>query len=194
MSASYEHEAADATSSCDTVAASGAAKSIPIGGCEEPPAAMPASGAAEAMPASGAAEAMRTPETAAVPATGSIPEGEPLSESPLISLAKIIRRGEPVVFVTGSGLSAPSGIPTFRGENGVWAKWVLDWGTRDAFLKDPRAWWNKFWLPAHVVAEPGSTIERQYEPSGGHSAMVEIAAARQTNVRVITRLLATAAL
>ena len=130
---------------------------------------------------------MRTPETAAVPATGSIPEGEPLSESPLISLAKIIRRGEPVVFVTGSGLSAPRGIPTFRGENGVWAKWVLDWGTRDAFLKDPRAWWNKFWLPAHVVAEPGSTIERQYEPSGGHSAMVEIAAARQTNVRVITQ-------
>ena len=42
----------------------------------------------------------------------------------------MIRRGDHVVFVTGSGLSAPSGIPTFRGEGGVWARFVLEWGTR----------------------------------------------------------------
>ena len=44
----------------------------------------------------------------------------------------MIRRGDHVVFVTGSGLSAPSGIPTFRGEGGVWARFVLEWGTRQA--------------------------------------------------------------
>ena len=99
----------------------------------------------------------------------------------------MIRRGDPIVFVTGSGLSAPSGIPTFRGENGVWAKWVTEWGTRAAFLADPQSWWNKFWIPAHVVAEPGSTIERQYAPSGGHFAIAEIANHEQTNVKVITQ-------
>lgn len=99
----------------------------------------------------------------------------------------MIRRGDNVVFVTGSGLSAPSGIPTFRGKDGVWAKWVLDWGTRDAFLADPRAWWNKFWIPAHVVAEPGSLDERAYDPSGGHYAVAELAASPHSNVKVITQ-------
>ena len=54
------------------------------------------------------------------------------SLSSLVRLARMIRRGDHVVFVTGSGLSAPSGIPTFRGEGGVWARFVLDWGTRQA--------------------------------------------------------------
>jgi NAD-dependent SIR2 family protein deacetylase len=110
------------------------------------------------------------------------------ASSTLLQLARIIRRGDPVVFVTGSGLSAPSGIPTFRGTNGVWAKWVLDWGTRDAFLADPRAWYNKFWIPAHVVAEPGSTCERTYEPSAGHYAITELVKnAPGSNVHVITQ-------
>jgi NAD-dependent deacetylase len=111
----------------------------------------------------------------------------PASEPALLELARMIRRGEPVVFVTGSGLSAPSGIPTFRGENGVWAKWVLEWGTRHAFLADPRAWYDKFWIPAHVVAEPGSMLERTYEPSEGHFAIAALAAQPHANIRVITQ-------
>ena len=99
----------------------------------------------------------------------------------------MIRRGEPIVVVTGSGLSAPSGIPTFRGTGGVWAKFVLEWGTRAAFLEDPRVWWNKFWIPAHVVAEPGSTIERSYDPSAGHYAVASLGAAQHANVHVITQ-------
>jgi len=165
------------------------------------------------------------------------------SLSSLVRLARMIRRGDHVVFVTGSGLSAPSGIPTFRGEGGVWARFVLEWGTREArclvitpwgtrlavlgvrmrphssirardatpararshgltgcaphtrqaFLSDPRAWYNKFWIPAHVVAEGGGTRERRYEPSAGHLALTQLASAswpgrrQQTNVRVITQ-------
>ena len=69
----------------------------------------------------------------------------------------------------------------------MWAKWVLEWGTRAAFLADPRGWYDNFWIPAHVVAEPGSTSERTYEPSAGHFAVAEVAACRQTNVHVITQ-------
>mmetsp|Transcript_40406 Transcript_40406/g.129861 ORF Transcript_40406/g.129861 Transcript_40406/m.129861 type:complete len:500 (-) Transcript_40406:306-1805(-) len=125
-----------------------------------------------------------------VPSTSSAPSGDSSTgsaPSSLLQLARIIRRGDPVVFVTGSGLSAPSGIPTFRGAEGVWAKWVLEWGTRAAFLADPRGWYDNFWIPAHVVAEPGSTSERTYEPSAGHFAVAEVAACRQTNVHVITQ-------
>ena len=44
-------------------------------------------------------------------------------------LARLIQSGAEVVFVTGSGLSAPSGIPTFRGAaNSCWANYVLEWG------------------------------------------------------------------
>lgn len=67
------------------------------------------------------------------------PAPPPPAASSLLELARLLRRGDPVVFITGSGLSAPSGIPTFRGKDGVWAKWVLEWGTRAAFLDDPRA-------------------------------------------------------
>ena len=36
-------------------------------------------------------------------------------------LASLITSGKQVVFITGAGLSAPSGIPTFRGENdSIW--------------------------------------------------------------------------
>ena len=36
-------------------------------------------------------------------------------------LASLISSGKQIVFITGAGLSAPSGIPTFRGENdSIW--------------------------------------------------------------------------
>ena len=34
--------------------------------------------------------------------------------------AEIIRKAKYAVAFTGAGISADSGIPTFRGENGVW--------------------------------------------------------------------------
>ena len=103
------------------------------------------------------------------------------------ALADIIRSGEFVVFVTGSGISAPSGIPTFRGEdNSVWASYVTDWGTRERFLEDPRAWWDNFWLPAHVSCDPGTVNLRRYHPNAAHIAVAEIGRERP-NVCIVTQ-------
>ena len=33
--------------------------------------------------------------------------------------------------------------------NAVWEHFVLEWGTRRKFLKDPLEWWNRFWLKTH---------------------------------------------
>ena len=172
--------ASPAASTSPPVEAASAAPAV------EADSAAPAVEAASAAPAVEAASAAPAVEVdSAAPAVeGASSSG---ASSSLLQLAKMIRRGDSVVFVTGSGLSAPSGIPTFRGSDGVWAKWVLEWGTREAFMSNPRDWWNKFWIPAHVVTEPGSTTLRRYEPSGGHTAVAEIATARRANVRVITQ-------
>ena len=105
----------------------------------------------------------------------------------LRELARLIRGGKHVVFVTGSGISAPSGIPTFRGEdNSVWASYVTDWGTRSRFLQDPRSWWNNFWIPAHVVVEPGTLQLKKYYPNAAHFSVSEIARA-QANICIVTQ-------
>ena len=101
------------------------------------------------------------------------PSLPPTSE--LLRLARLIRAGKRVLFVSGSGLSAPSGVPTFRGADGsVWANYVLEWGTRERFEENPREWWNNFWLPAHVVAD-GSLEIRQYDPNEAHEALATLA-------------------
>jgi NAD-dependent deacetylase len=48
-----------------------------------------------------------------------------------------------VMVITGAGVSAESGIPTFRNEDGLWGKFnPLDYATREAFLRDPVKVWK----------------------------------------------------
>lgn len=56
------------------------------------------------------------------------------------------------VFLTGAGISVASGIATYRGDGGVWANFVTEWGTRATFSRDPLAWYNEFWLASHGQA------------------------------------------
>ncbi|HWP99301.1 MAG TPA: NAD-dependent deacylase [Vicinamibacterales bacterium] len=53
-----------------------------------------------------------------------------------------IRAGASVTVLTGAGVSAPSGVPTFRGDDGLWRRYrpeVL--ATPEAFARDPRLVW-----------------------------------------------------
>lgn len=38
----------------------------------------------------------------------------------ITTTAELISKKQEIVFLTGSGISAASGIPTFRGEGGFW--------------------------------------------------------------------------
>lgn len=64
------------------------------------------------------------------------------------------RRG---VALTGAGISAESGIPTFRGEGGLWRKYdPIKVASIDTFMADPRAYWEvaRDRGPAVLAAEP----------------------------------------
>jgi NAD-dependent deacetylase len=62
-------------------------------------------------------------------------------------LREIVARAERVVALTGAGISAESGISTFRGQDGLWEQERLeDVATPEGFRRDPRrvwAWYDK---------------------------------------------------
>jgi NAD-dependent deacetylase len=54
-----------------------------------------------------------------------------------------LRAARSIVVVTGAGVSAASGIPTFRGDDGLWRKYrAEDLATPEAFAHDPRTVWE----------------------------------------------------
>lgn len=72
-----------------------------------------------------------------------------------------------VVVFTGAGVSAESGISTFRSPDGLWAKFSpQELANVDAFLRNPRLVWE--WYQARRQA----MMEAQ--PNAGHHAIAEL--------------------
>ena len=88
----------------------------------------------------------------------------------LNSLASDILLGKRVVFVTGAGISAASGVPTFRGsKDAVWSSFVYEWGTRERFEACPLEWYKKFWSTYF-----DDDVLKGYSPNPAHVALAEI--------------------
>lgn len=52
-------------------------------------------------------------------------------------------RYEKIVFFTGAGMSAESGVPTYRGKGGIWKEYDYEeYACQDAFDRDPEAVWE----------------------------------------------------
>jgi NAD-dependent deacetylase len=84
-----------------------------------------------------------------------------------------------VVVLTGAGVSAESGVPTFRGAGGLWKEFrPEDLATPQAFARDPRLVWEWYaWRREMVVA---------CSPNAAHTAIAEHALRRQ-NVTIVTQ-------
>jgi NAD-dependent deacetylase len=85
-----------------------------------------------------------------------------------IELVDRLRAARRVVALTGAGISAESGIPTFRDAmTGLWARFrPEELATPEAFLRDPKLVWDWYaWRRARV---------EQAEPNAGHRALVEL--------------------
>src|SRR3954470_10202485 len=84
-----------------------------------------------------------------------------------------IRRRPPrrVVFFTGAGISAESGIPTFRGAGGLWNNYrAEDLATPEAFARDPRLVWDWYNWRRETIAKA--------KPNPAHQALVKLEIAK----------------
>ena len=81
------------------------------------------------------------------------------------ALIKALRDARHVCILTGAGVSAESGVPTFRdAQDGLWAEYdPQDLATPDAFLADPALIWRWYRWRRELVAEA--------EPNPGHYAI-----------------------
>ncbi len=90
--------------------------------------------------------------------------------------ARIMKSSRYVVAMTGAGISVESGIPPFRGPDGLWTKHGTPSGNGyQSFLEDPAAWWER--EMEHTVepwvAELRQSV-RDARPNPGHNALVEM--------------------
>lgn len=59
------------------------------------------------------------------------------------ALREALRKAERVAVLTGAGISAESGVPTFRGADGLWGNYnAMDLATPEAFARDPELVWR----------------------------------------------------
>jgi len=61
----------------------------------------------------------------------------------LDQLARRMRGSPRITVLTGAGVSAASGVPTFRGPQGLWKNFRPEsLATVDAFARDPKLIWE----------------------------------------------------
>lgn len=78
-----------------------------------------------------------------------------------------IRKARRIAVLTGAGISAESGIPTFRGAGGLWRNFrPEELATLEAFSRDPRTVWEWYDWRRQIVAKA--------EPNSGHHALVRL--------------------
>jgi len=72
-----------------------------------------------------------------------------------------------IAVLTGAGISAGSGVPTFRGAGGLWREYKPeDLATPEAFGRDPKLVWEWYDWRRGVIAKAA--------PNAAHKALVEL--------------------
>jgi NAD-dependent deacetylase len=80
--------------------------------------------------------------------------------------AGLLRQSSKTVALTGAGVSTESGIPDFRGKNGLWSRYdPIEYGTISAFHNNPAKIW-------HMLAELLDVIDAN--PNAGHIGLARL--------------------
>ena len=94
------------------------------------------------------------------------------------SLSVKLKDANKIVFVTGAGISQARGIPTFRGNDGLWRKYdPMQLATIDAFNDDPKLVWEWYEDRRKNILDA--------KPNPGHFAIAELE--KFKNVIVLTQ-------
>jgi NAD-dependent deacetylase len=102
------------------------------------------------------------------------------SDAQTLDRARSLLRGaQRIVALTGAGVSAESGVPTFRGAGGLWRQYrAEDLATPQAFARDARLVWEWYgWR---------RTIVSGCEPNAAHHALAA-ASLGHADFRIITQ-------
>jgi NAD-dependent deacetylase len=84
--------------------------------------------------------------------------------------AELLSTARRCLAFTGAGISAESGIPTFRGEGGLWTKYdPVKVASIEYFMADPSAYWK--------VAKERARVVLAARPNPGHHALAALEAA-----------------
>jgi NAD-dependent deacetylase len=95
------------------------------------------------------------------------------------AVRKWLQQASSVAVLTGAGVSAESGVPTFRGNNGLWKqRRPEDLATPAAFARDPQLVWEWYDWRRSVLAEA--------KPNPGHYALADLEK-RVANFTLITQ-------
>jgi len=83
------------------------------------------------------------------------------------ALLNKLSKTKKIVFFTGAGISAESGIPTFRGEGGIWNKLKPEeLANFNAFMRNPQMVWEWYNHRKKIIHEA--------KPNAGHLAIAEM--------------------
>lgn len=89
------------------------------------------------------------------------------SPSPIQELKAKLANATAVTVLTGAGISADSGVPTFRGAEGLWKDFrPEELASPDAFDRNPRLVWEWYNWRRELLATK--------EPNPAHTALVEL--------------------
>ena len=83
------------------------------------------------------------------------------------SVVERLTQANSLLVITGAGISAESGIPTFRGADGLWRNYrAEDLATLDAFERDPVTVWEWYDWRRGIIGRA--------EPNPGHLAIKDL--------------------
>jgi NAD-dependent deacetylase len=78
-----------------------------------------------------------------------------------------LKSAKTVAVLTGAGISAESGVPTFRGEEGLWKKFrPEELANFDAFIRNPKLVWEWYNYRKKIISD--------VEPNPGHYALAKM--------------------
>ena len=90
-------------------------------------------------------------------------------------IADQLKKAQKIVFVTGAGISQESGIPTFRGKDGLWRKYdPMTLATIDAFYQNPKLVWEWYNERRQNILSAN--------PNPGHLTIAELEKYKQVSV------------
>ncbi len=83
------------------------------------------------------------------------------------ALKSLLKKDKRVVVLTGAGISAESGVPTFRGKDGLWKKFrPEELATFNAFISNPQLVWEWYEYRRKLISE--------VKPNPGHHSLVKM--------------------